>query len=730
MRRQYDRSFGTVAVAASVIALGLTAIYWTARIGFLNPLKPVLETLALSLFLINTPYVARLVTSRVKDRVSWATSYSAYWIAVVLLATIAGRVVSATGVNVFPAFAIIGVVAFAVTLIDWLRSSRLWRSIAILVGSAAFSIFAGGVVWGRIYKSPIFTEMLSVNGIVHHDPLSLAAVANMLRTYHVPTPGLDGIPYLAYHWGTPWMFVQLSELLGTEVLDFYNHGYVVTMLPLFFGAILCFATEIRCAWMRTSRADNAENVSADIRENLSLAALFLIASIGIFPITGMDALGVWTSNPMISESYGAGLPVALLLFSTTIVFWTTSGREAATTRMSISDWVFVALVLPIGLLTLGYLKLSLMVLGLLAMFYAAFRKRLYTRVPFVVIGLALLAGAFLTYRRVALPEHNEGLSPFDFLKGFVPPSWWVFFPLVHLFWSWAYIALRVRGEGAGTMSDLRGALKSGRLLDAEVVLLIALAGVAPGLIIHIDGGSAFYFSDIQRWVSLGLMIAGAGLLFPWREAREKRAPGISLSRIRLRSVAFAFLAVPLLYSFASNSTHWARRMVAANIETRREIIAGASMSSGARGVRRLSSAQAIADGLDRSKNHAVLAELQSIATLPRAERAKTALFIPQTETKYWSLLARPGACSFSGHLAPALTGMAMVDGMPAFGCTLSRYYGLGLFTPRAQPQQPADTLPATLCRRVSRYGIDRVMTLHFDSAGRASRRVDECQRAQ
>ncbi len=106
-----------------------------------------------------------------------------------------------------------------------------------------------------------------------------------------------------------------------------------------------------------------------------------------------------------------------------------------------------------------------------------------------------------------------------------------------------------------------------------------------------------------------------------------------------------------------------------------------------------------------------------------------ALFIPQTETKYWTLLQRPGACSFSAHIAPTITGIAMVDGMPPFGCELSRYYGLGLFQKRLRPQVPADTVPRTLCSRAMRSGLSRVMTVHFDSTGRARKRVDECRTA-
>lgn len=689
MARRDDRSFGTVAAAASFLAIGLAAIYWTARIGFANPVMPVVHVTGLSLFMINAPRALTMFTKGATGGWQWATTHSFYWLVTILITVLAGRFV---GARALPVFVVLGIVTFLVTIGDWLRSGSLWRSAVVKVGSLAFSTFAGGVVWGRIYKSPLFMEMLSVDGIVHHDPIGLAGLANMLVTYRIPTPGLDGIPHMAYHWGTPWMFAQLSQLLGTSTLEFYNFGYVVTMLPFFFGGILCFASQVRGAWTL--------DTSFDLREHLPLLGIFLVAVVGVFPITGMDKMGVWTSNLMISESYAAGLPVALLLLAITVVYWKSGSR----------DWIFPALVLPVGILLLGYLKISLMILGFIAVMYAGMRKRLYRQPGFLVIGLALTAAFFFTYSNVSLPEHREGLVPLDFLKGFVPPSWWPYFFLVHLFWSWVYIALRLREDGVKTFADLRAALKEGKILDAEIVFLVAAAGMGPGLVTHIDGGSAFYFSDIQRWLSVGLIIAGAGTLVRLPALRGQPAGGFSLSRIRLRTIMVLFVAAPLLVSFIANSVYWSRRMIDANRSTRDAI--------------------ARAGGIGATQNHLLVSELESLAALPREERRKTALFIPQGEEKYWNLLKRPGACSFAGHVAPTLTGIAMVDGMPAYGCSLSRYYGLGLFEARSGPQVPADTLPVRLCQRAARYGLTRVLTVHFDSTGRATRRVDECRFAQ
>jgi hypothetical protein len=107
-----------------------------------------------------------------------------------------------------------------------------------------------------------------------------------------------------------------------------------------------------------------------------------------------------------------------------------------------------------------------------------------------------------------------------------------------------------------------------------------------------------------------------------------------------------------------------------------------------------------------------------------AERRRTALFIPQSELRYWDVLTRPGACSFSSFVAPALSGMAMIDGMPPFGCKLSPFYGLGQYTPRRRLQSEADAW--NLCRIARASGLMRVMILHFDSAGAMTARLADC----
>ena len=698
------RGLYTVAVASSVVAIGLGVMYWAARIGFVTPLTPIASAVGLALLFINVPVILWRVAQRMTG-LAWVRSYSLLWLLTFTMVAAAGRFAIELDSSPAVIVAMLGAAAFATVFIAWLRNASVARGLLLVTGAGFFATWAGGVVWGRIYKSPLFTEMLIANGIVHHDAVTLAALGNMLRTYHVASMGLDGLPYMAYHWGTPWLFAQLSNLTSQSVLEFYQLGFPVTMIPLFFGGVIAFAVQLS---------------GRDVTSEKITWILFLAATIGVIPITGMDALGVWTSNLMISESYTVGIAVGLMLLATTVAFWRERGEPVLAGKATSSDFAFLAIGFGGGLVALGYLKISIMVLGFGAAAYAALRLGAWRRRPVALIGLWIAGLVFVTYGRVSLVAHREGVVPFDFLKSFVPRPWWAFFVLAQLFWSVVYVVLRLRQEKVQTVGDLLSAGRERRIIDAEIVAVVALAGILPGFILHIDGGSAFYFSDVQRWLALGLLLSAASVFFA--RTASSRLTG-------LQKAAIVFVALPFVISTARNSVHWTARMLKANAELRHSLYpAGeaAALTPGIRSLPRLADPVKLEAGLRRSPNFNQVKSLQQLSGLPLDDKRRTAVLVPQSESRYWTMLKRPNGCAFSGFVVPSLTGIAMIDGMPAAECRLSPYYGLSLFEKRTRTQSPAEIEPGHACRRATAKGFTRLMLLRFDDEGRAMPQVIEC----
>ncbi len=702
----------TLVVLAGIVSATIAAVYWVLRIGFDNPTGPILETLELALFLLAFPVVLRTALIRaIGDREPrWWASHPFLWLVTIGSTGLIGRAVPIIG-NSAVILELVGLVFFTLILVTWLYEQGLWRSLSYIAGSIAFGVWTAGVVWGRIYKNPLYFETFIATGKVHHDTLNLAATGNMLRTYHVATTGIDGLNYVPYHWGSAWLFAQWANLIGIDVLKFYQLSFPVIVIPFFFGCIVALAI-----FLRNRRRDEGSDPT---RLSGTFWAVFIAIAVGIAPIAGLDAMGVWTSNIMISESYTIAVPAALL-FAAVVVNWadglSVKTNSLAESKLGWIDMLFLIALIPAGIVLLGYLKISLMALAFAAIVYLGWRLRLYRRIPFLAAILITTVVFYLTYKQVSLPAHREGFVPLDYLSDFVPPPWWPFFLFVHLAWTWIYTIYRLRRENIHDLGELGTAVKERRIIDVELIVTLALIGVVPGLIIHIDGGSAFYFSDVQRWLAGAMLlswIAFAGTRL-WPARSPDAHPGIGGWPTRRLLTALLFIAA--VGSIISNAVRWPLIMLRQNVAIREQLyqIAGYPVSTGRiRNFVNLRDPAILATGLRKSPNYAMATALALLQATPSPVRRREALFVPQSDNHYWTSLARPAECSFQSFVGPALAGIAMVDGMPAVGCKLSKYYGIGSFSPRVASQQPAETSDAALCVRAKAIGATRVISMRF-----------------
>lgn len=663
----------TSVVATSIAAAVLAAVYWISRIGFANPVMPVVETLGVSLFLIAAPlWIARATGNR-----AWWTSQSVIAIACIVITMLAGMLAHRTGYRIAILFAVIGILLSLVTFARWLRTGSIGSSLLFVAGAIVFTVWCAGVVWGSRYKMPLFWETLSLKGNIHHDTFYYASMANMLETYGTPSTGLDGIPPVHYHFGSPLLFAKWSDLLGMDVLSFYSLGYPVIVLPLFFSALLTLGVELRSGF---------GTGEAPIRNDWRVWLVFLAATVGFIPTSALDALAVWNSNAFISESYLIGMPVFMFALG------------AAFAARKKPSAIFLLLFVPVMLSVLGFLKISLMLLGFGLALYLALRLRLY-RNPRVV-GSAIISAIVVanTYFIVQLPAQNGGISPLHFMRFDAREGWQQFFPLIHLLWTWVYVWFRAREENVRDLAALKSAARSGRIIDVEILLVIAVLGFLPGEIVSIHGGSAVYFSDVQRWLALAFII---GRLPLWRKpARAKEGKGISA--IRLSTIGTVFIAIPFVVTLLVNLAQWPARVFRTNITTRHEIALGSSSYS------------------------PIVMALRDISRFPESLRKQSLLFIPQTSNQYWSMFTADGRCTFTPFIAPGIASVAMLDGMPAPDCPITDQYNMTRYTKRTRPQTLADNSDQSLCRRARAKGFHNVIVLEAPDGQVPRRRRIDC----
>ncbi|MDO8502324.1 MAG: hypothetical protein Q7S20_10820 [Gemmatimonadaceae bacterium] len=721
----------TIVVGTSVAAIVLAAIYWVSRIGFDNPVAPVALSLGLSLFLCAAPlWLTRIARREHVGKGNWWSSQAALTLACLVLTAIAGIGARGAGTVLALVIALAGFGLAAFTLVRWLPRGRPASTILFLAGSVLFTIWSAGVTWGSRYKMPLYWETLSFRANVHHDPLYYASMANMLETYGVASTGLDGLPVIHYHYGSAWLYAKWADLIGTDVLTFYSLGYPIVVIPLFLGALLLLAVELRFAF---GRDEASASLRGDYRTWLVVAA----ATIGLIPTSALDALTVWNANVLVSESYLIGIPVLLLVIGAALAFWLNDARRAVVPRLPADTdkaesgpargdaLVFLLVFIPVSLAVLGFLKVSLMLILFGVALYFALRLGLWKRWMGVAACVAGIVAVSFTYSRVSLASHNGGVSWLNFLRFEVVANWQQFFPLVHMLWSWLYIAGRLWEEGIRDFAGLREAFRARRILDVEFVALVALLGFLPGEVFSIHGGSAIYFSDVQRWVALSFILSRLGIwVRHWRATQPgsaTSAPGRGFRAVRLSTLLAIVVAAPFAVTLALNTFQWPLRVLRANVALRRELLALGGKGAASSGVRALADRVTLAEGLRRTTYYPLVSALREIRALPLAERRRAALFIPQSNRLYWGMFDADDRCDFVSLVAPAVSSVAMIDGMPAAGCKMTTQYNMTVYTSRSRPQLPSDTTRVAVCARARAKGFDEVIVLNAGD-GRTPRR--------
>lgn len=720
--RDHDRDDrATIAVFATVVAAVIAALYYVGRWGFDNPAQPVVATLGISLFISVTPFVVWRVSLRrhYDEPQAWWRSQPALTIYALIITALTGMLVPATGVNLVGVLEAIGYGSALAAMVIWIAQGSQRINFLFLIGCAAFATWACGIAWSTRYKTPVFWETLEYHADVHHDPLYYVSMANTMRSYGVPSTGLDGVPYIPYHYGSAWLNSQWAYLADTDVLAFYSLGPSVIVIPLFFSAVLLLAVEIRKGWRLTGAGSDPP-----LKKDYVAWMFFLAVTVGVIPSSALDAMGIWNHHVLISESYVMGLPVFLLVIATSIAFW-----RRMRSSLGAGDLVFLLVFAPLMLMATGFLKVSLMLLLLCAAFFIVALGRLL-RDRWIALSMVLcLLASFISYKFVSVAAQNQGFVPLAYIRfSGVDTTWWPWFVLAHLFWSWIYIYLRLREEKLTDLGAIRHAALEGRITDVVVVAIIAIAGFLPGEIIEIHGGSAIYFSDVQRWVALPLLMAsGWRWVAQWRERRrETISRGTFIGGLRVSDVWLVALAIPIGITMTLNGVRAPVTALRSEVALRRGLFAGAGVK-GPIPVVSLADRRLLATGLERAPDYSLIAALRELDKTPSDTKRRTLIFIPQSYTRFWRLWAgEPERCSYVPMIVPATSGMALLDGMPPVECDLTDQYGMTRYRRRTTPQLPAETMPVMLCAKAKAKGFSRVVVLDGAADSHVSVTPIEC----
>jgi hypothetical protein len=768
-----EASYAQTAFFASLMAPVIAAIGYLGRQGFPDnsPLQW-LKFVGLSWFLIHFSCAARKLFRTPGDPLAavWWQGHPTLTLAGLALVVVCG--VERTGVAHIAAavFAVLGAAALVVRSIEYGGSLRSLRSFWLGLFALLMGLYAAGSIWGGGFENPLFVENLC-NGYAHIDTLFHATLANMLRTYGVCSTGLDGLPHVLYHFGSHWIFARVSNLLDLPVVDFYNLAYPVIFAPFTAFSLLTFAVAIAEIWRGPARPpeDPTSETSRSLKAGKSggptsitvpldagfrgpgLLFWFVAAAgvLGVLPL-GVGVEPLTQAAPIFtSESYGLAISVALLGIAAVSAL----SRDIATAPNMRSIDVLLGFVFLCTLpAVVGLLKISVMMLLAAAAGWFFLRLRLYrckVTAPSFVIGLVVLYCGFqFTYN----PEYSQlaGIAPFNALKTLVGFTWWSYYWLFCYAWTLLFAALRLREEGARTLAEVWAALRERRLLDVEFVLIIALLGSVPEILLR-DYSSTHYFAEDQQWLALGLMLAV--VLRPVRCGRLESATRTSetvvarsqfqtagtvrsaggLGRITVPQALAALLGVFVFGTFILNTDSLLTGM--ANTLKKSLELSSTSTSpleavwnGDVPQARQILDQQvaAVDERLRTDKN--IIPLLRSLDRLPLAEKRRTLLYIPKTNRQFWDLLHAPYSPKDGPFVAPALSGIAMLDGLydRPEGDVWSGYGYQHYPCPiEKQTQPPLDEYLPVLKKRCAAMRMNQLIVID-ERNGRSEIRKFEC----
>jgi hypothetical protein len=618
-----------------------------------------------------------------------------------------------------------------ISFLSWLRGNGFGRSLIFLLLSLLFGLWVAGAVWGSGYQNPLYEEALVAGYYLSKDILLNASIPNMIQTYGIPSTGLDGLIYCSYHWGAYWFFAGTAEILRMDMIKFAQLGFPVILIPFWLSRLLVFVVEFReCI---------SDGVSGKIlRGNYSFWLVFFTGMIGFLPTEATRKMALGGDLHFISVTYTAGLAWCFGVLSLAAGIWRKVGKQAGS--LNVMDHALICLA-PILLFIVGLMKISLMFLLIAIYAYLFFRLNLWRyRTPVVSLVLSLVA-LVIAVRLTTNPGSGFAhIYPFGFFISNVAFSWKPFFLMFFYFWSWLFIFWRLYQNKLTTLGDLRDALREKKIVDAELVVIVCLAGTAPAFLLAIPGGSGIYFMDFQNWFALSLLSANVD------QIRKRIAELIggggqrgqfSWGRVPLAYVLILLLSVGWIGCLLTNGAQAVLRMASSNIAIRCALAEMKSPHSNcgrlAQEVRADSGAKAYRSlwnlvghewgplftdaqqNLEKNRRYGIVRVLKDLWNLPLEEKRKTLIFIPQSNRAYWDLMFTCAAVPF---IAPAMTGMALIDGLPSADCPvqsdtlINQYAVYRLRSPEDKPLEPDE---AGLCDKVRFEGFDRLIIIGVDA---------------
>ncbi|HEU5290542.1 MAG TPA: hypothetical protein VFU05_07880, partial [Cyclobacteriaceae bacterium] len=528
---------------------------------------------------------------------------------------------------------------------------------------------------------------------IHIDTIFHVSLAQMIKTYSVPSTGLNGLPFYHYHFGSHVIFAWLSKTLNINLFAFYQLSFPAVFLPLFVKSVL----GLPIAW-----SEKKERV---FNFNLWLWAAISAALIGVFPLYSVLAKALLEVLPVFaSESYCVSIVLTFFFFN--ILLFNHDEKATGWVGFNLS----VSLVLLGLVFLIGLSKNSTLFMIDILILYLFVRFKLYREwKAWLLFGIVGLMSIICLYLTVDSKSGDGSFVPFDFYERYTTLS--VFdFLFVYFFWSIVLVGSCLFVIFFKKKADTPKYF----ITLAEIGLLISIVGALPGTFFSIAGGSAGYFMNVQMCFSLIFFL----MILPEVIENLKIARGkIEEShKKRLVSIFLIVFTVMACINIQNNFRKSIKVYVKHTWEDKARIC-GISLESKpatffgmVKDIVSLNSK--IGSCLSSNTTYTIFQQLSELDTIPLKEKSKSIL-----KLKNVNLLAEKFPCYKYPFFFTSLTGLALENGFVLDDCLDAQNYSFEYYR-RADIEAQTPRQPATEFVISLDSGKVQLETLHSESATR------------
>jgi len=308
----------------------------------------------------------------------------------------------------------------------------------------------------------------------HIDTLYHSSIAESIVTNGYPSIQQNAPIFLKYHTLSHYLVCIISISLKLPAYITYNYLFPTLFMPFFTFLLLKTVLVFR----------------AYLKKDLYFSFIDYVFIAGI--ITGFmffnfqQNTAFWIYQTYLSESYLISL-IGLFLFFCFAYFINRYAKH--------SEMIILAVLIPLFLPILLFAKLSTGFMFLLGCCYYVFRK--YFPLNFKMFFILLYMGIFLLYYNIpaplaTLPDPEQIKHSFFFLLHFITTYAKGPYKILHYVIMLAPSIILFKYCNKIKLFS-KSFFTSKENLFIEMAVLLSLGSCLPGLVVKIDGGSAFYF---------------------------------------------------------------------------------------------------------------------------------------------------------------------------------------------------------------------------------------------